>query len=130
MGKQLVQELIVQLSKANLMGQQEQSLEKAETAKADTSSPQSNVTSATLNSTAAEPAKLSQEESLDPLYIITPTYRRAEQIPELIRVSQALLLVKNVHWLVIEDAQVPTQQVTQLLNRTGLKFDHLVGEIF
>lgn len=67
-------------------------------------------------------------ESLEPLYIITPTYRRPEQIPELTRMSHTLMLVKNVHWLVIEDATVATKQVTKLLKRTGLKFDHLTGE--
>lgn len=65
--------------------------------------------------------------SLDPLYIITPTYRRPEQIPELTRMSHTLMLVKNVHWLVIEDAYVATKQVTRLLERTKLKFDHLTA---
>ncbi|XP_053593426.1 galactosylgalactosylxylosylprotein 3-beta-glucuronosyltransferase P isoform X2 [Microplitis demolitor] len=66
-------------------------------------------------------------EKIPPLYIITPTYRRPEQIPELIRMSHTLLLVENVHWLVIEDAKVPTKEVTKFLNRTGLKFDHLTA---
>ncbi|XP_057323185.1 galactosylgalactosylxylosylprotein 3-beta-glucuronosyltransferase P-like isoform X2 [Microplitis mediator] len=66
-------------------------------------------------------------EKIPPLYIITPTYRRPEQIPELIRMSHTLLLVENVHWLVIEDAKVQTKEVTKFLNRTGLKFDHLTA---
>lgn len=68
------------------------------------------------------------EEPYVPLYIITPTYRRPEQIPELTRMAHTLMLVKNVHWLVIEDATVATKQVTKLLERTGLKFDHLIGK--
>ncbi|XP_051167529.1 galactosylgalactosylxylosylprotein 3-beta-glucuronosyltransferase P [Leptopilina boulardi] len=67
------------------------------------------------------------DESLDPLYIVTPTYRRPEQIAELTRMSHTLMLVKNVIWLVIEDATVTTPQVTTLLKRTGLKFIHLVA---
>ncbi|XP_076243825.1 glucuronyltransferase P isoform X2 [Calliopsis andreniformis] len=67
------------------------------------------------------------EETVEPLYIITPTYRRPEQIPELTRMSHTLMLVKNVHWLVIEDANVATTQVTRLLERTGLKFEHLTA---
>ncbi|XP_003398780.2 galactosylgalactosylxylosylprotein 3-beta-glucuronosyltransferase P [Bombus affinis] len=63
----------------------------------------------------------------EPLYIITPTYRRPEQIPELTRMSHTLMLVKNVYWLVIEDATVATKQVTRLLERTGLKFEHLTA---
>ncbi|KAG7200896.1 hypothetical protein KM043_003259 [Ampulex compressa] len=66
-------------------------------------------------------------ESLEPLYIVTPTYRRPEQIPELTRMSHTLMLVRRVHWLVIEDAKVPTKQVTRLLERTGLKFEHLTA---
>lgn len=41
--------------------------------------------------------------------------------------SHTLMLVKNIHWLVIEDANVATSQVTRLLERTGLKFDHLTA---
>lgn len=64
----------------------------------------------------------------NPLYVITPTYRRPEQVPELTRMAHTLMLVRNVHWLVIEDAQNATEQVTELLRRTGLKYEHLVGE--
>ncbi|XP_012252537.2 galactosylgalactosylxylosylprotein 3-beta-glucuronosyltransferase P [Athalia rosae] len=62
-----------------------------------------------------------------PLYVITPTYRRPEQVPELTRMAHTLMLVKNVHWLVIEDAQIATQQVTDLLKRTGLTYEHLIA---
>jgi len=73
-------------------------------------------------------AEASRETSEEPLYIITPTYRRPEQIPELTRMAHTLMLVRNVHWLVIEDATVATKQVTELLERTNLKFDHLIGK--
>lgn len=71
---------------------------------------------------------LVSNETWEPLYIITPTYRRPEQIPELTRMSHTLMLVRNVHWLVIEDANIATKQVTRLLERTGLTFDHLTGK--
>ncbi|CAK9815535.1 Galactosylgalactosylxylosylprotein 3-beta-glucuronosyltransferase P [Anthophora plagiata] len=70
---------------------------------------------------------IKSNKTLEPLYIITPTYRRPEQIPELTRMSHTLMLVKNIHWLVIEDAAVATKQVTRLLERTGLKFEHLTA---
>ncbi|XP_012282242.1 galactosylgalactosylxylosylprotein 3-beta-glucuronosyltransferase P [Orussus abietinus] len=63
----------------------------------------------------------------DPIYVVTPTYRRPEQIPELTRMAQTLMLVRNVHWLVVEDATEPTRQVTELLRRTGLKFEHMIA---
>lgn len=69
------------------------------------------------------------DKSLDipPLYIITPTYRRPEQLAEITRLSHTLMLVSNLHWLVIEDALEQTQQVTEYLKKTGLSFDHLIG---
>lgn len=66
-------------------------------------------------------------ERVPPLYIITPTYRRPEQIPELTRMSHTLMLVPNLYWLVIEDAKEKTPLVTQLLERTGLNYEHLIG---
>ncbi|KAK7789203.1 hypothetical protein R5R35_014111 [Gryllus longicercus] len=59
------------------------------------------------------------------LYIITPTYRRPEQIPELTRMAQTLMHVRNIFWLVIEDANTTTRLVTELLNRTGIPYEHL-----
>ncbi|XP_021916423.1 uncharacterized protein LOC110828218 isoform X2 [Zootermopsis nevadensis] len=61
------------------------------------------------------------------LYIITPTYRRPEQIPELTRMAQTLMHVQNLHWLVIEDAENKTQLVSDLLQRTSISHDHLVA---
>lgn len=68
--------------------------------------------------------------SVPPLYIITPTYRRPEQIPELTRLAQTLMHIPNLHWLVIEDSVNKTLLVTQLLFRTGIPFDHLIGKCF
>lgn len=62
------------------------------------------------------------------LYIITPTYHRPEQIPELTRMAQTLMHVQNLHWLVIEDAENKTPLVSDLLQRTGISHDHLVGK--
>ncbi|XP_063220416.1 galactosylgalactosylxylosylprotein 3-beta-glucuronosyltransferase P isoform X2 [Bacillus rossius redtenbacheri] len=61
------------------------------------------------------------------LYVITPTYRRPEQIPELTRLAQTLMHVRNLHWLVVEDAANKTRLVTQLLRKTRLSFDHLLA---
>jgi hypothetical protein len=62
------------------------------------------------------------------LYIITPTYRRPEQIAELIRMAQTLMHVQNFHWLVIEDAEEKTHMVSELLQRSGFSYDHLIGK--
>lgn len=65
---------------------------------------------------------------IPPLYIITPTYRRPEQLAELTRLAHTIMLTPNVHWLVIEDAEQKTELVTDLLERTGLSYSHLLGK--
>ena len=67
-------------------------------------------------------------EGLPPLYIITPTYPRAEQIPEITRTAQTLLNVPNVVWLVSEDAPAPTPALTSYLNQSSLNAVYLRGE--
>jgi hypothetical protein len=44
------------------------------------------------------------------------------------RLSQTLLHIKNIKWLVIEDANLPTPEITELLKRTGIDFEHMVGK--
>ncbi|KAE8749640.1 hypothetical protein FOCC_FOCC003627 [Frankliniella occidentalis] len=73
------------------------------------------------------PGRAAPRRGLHPLYVITPTYRRPEQLAELTRMAQTLLLVRNVQWLVIEDAKVPSKHVEQLLKRSGLLYQHLTA---
>lgn len=117
----LVQELINQLSKNVSAASRNNSKLSLLQSQSQSQSP-ATMTHKTVPSI---PLEESFEETL---YIITPTYRRPEQIPELTRMAHTLMLIKNVHWLVIEDATVATKQVTKLLERTGLKFDHLIGK--
>lgn len=65
--------------------------------------------------------------SLPPLYIITPTYRRPEQFAELTRLSHTLRLVKNIHWLLIEDAVSRAKHVTTLLQKSGIRYQHMTA---
>jgi hypothetical protein len=80
------------------------------------------------SSTSSPPSPKAANQALPKLYIITPTYRRPEQLPEMTRLSQTLLHVKNIKWLVIEDATVPTTEITELLKRTGFDYEHLIGK--
>lgn len=59
------------------------------------------------------------------VYVITPTHTRAEQKAELVRVSQTLLLIPNLHWIVVEDSKTKTNLVANLLANSGLSFTHL-----
>lgn len=119
MGNRLIRELVNQFNKI-LNGSLKSGLSNGETKNQHTSTPK---LSRILSNAQVKDAKTSV-----PLYVITPTFRRPEQIPELTRMAHTLMLVENVHWLVIEDAKILTPQVSQLLNRTGLVFEHLIGK--
>ena len=64
--------------------------------------------------------KTPDEKSLvKTLYIITPTYFRPSQHPDLTRMAQTLGSVSGrIHWLVVEDALSSSTWVRQLLNHT------------
>ena len=59
------------------------------------------------------------------IYIITPTYRRETQLPDLTRLAQTLMNVPGIHWIVIEDATEKGKVVTDVLVRSGLDYTHL-----
>ncbi|XP_037821126.1 galactosylgalactosylxylosylprotein 3-beta-glucuronosyltransferase P-like [Lucilia sericata] len=62
-----------------------------------------------------------------PLYIITPTYRRPEQLAELTRLGYTLKHVVNLLWLVIEDANRTSDNVIQILNRIGVPYEYFLA---
>ncbi|XP_059062912.1 galactosylgalactosylxylosylprotein 3-beta-glucuronosyltransferase I [Achroia grisella] len=62
---------------------------------------------------------------LPTIYGITPTYARLAQKADLTRLSQTLMLVKNFHWIVIEDSTTKTKLVENLLKESTLKYTHL-----
>ncbi|KAJ0176037.1 hypothetical protein K1T71_008211 [Dendrolimus kikuchii] len=62
---------------------------------------------------------------LPTIYGITPTYARLAQKADLTRLSQTLMLVKNFHWIVIEDSPSKTKLVENLLKESTLKYTHL-----
>nr|NP_001246713.1 glucuronyltransferase P, isoform D [Drosophila melanogaster]NP_648448.1 glucuronyltransferase P, isoform A [Drosophila melanogaster]Q9VTG7.1 RecName: Full=Galactosylgalactosylxylosylprotein 3-beta-glucuronosyltransferase P; AltName: Full=Beta-1,3-glucuronyltransferase P; AltName: Full=Glucuronosyltransferase P; Short=GlcAT-P; AltName: Full=UDP-glucuronosyltransferase P; Short=DmGlcAT-BSII [Drosophila melanogaster]AAF50082.1 glucuronyltransferase P, isoform A [Drosophila melanogaster]AFH04384 len=62
-----------------------------------------------------------------PLYIITPTYRRPEQLAELTRLGYTLKHVVNLLWLVIEDANKTNPLVGHTLDRIGVPYEYMVA---
>lgn len=62
------------------------------------------------------------------MYIITPTYRRPEQLAELTRLGYTLKHVVNLLWLVIEDANKTSDNVIQILNRIGVPYEYFLGK--
>ncbi|XP_007442136.1 galactosylgalactosylxylosylprotein 3-beta-glucuronosyltransferase 3 isoform X1 [Python bivittatus] len=67
-------------------------------------------------------------EEIPVIYVITPTYARLVQKAELVRLSQTLMHVKNLHWIVVEDAPSKTPLVSELLVQRNLPFTHLHAE--
>ncbi|KAJ8895302.1 hypothetical protein PR048_000627 [Dryococelus australis] len=65
--------------------------------------------------------------STSPIYVVTATYPRPQQVAELTRLAQTLMHVRDLHWLVVEDAARKTSLVADLLRRTRISFDHLVA---
>ncbi|KAM6032636.1 LOW QUALITY PROTEIN: galactosylgalactosylxylosylprotein 3-beta-glucuronosyltransferase 3 [Chlamydotis macqueenii] len=66
--------------------------------------------------------------ALPTIYVVTPTYARPVQKAELVRLSQTLLHVRALHWVVVEDAAAPSALVGGLLAASGVPFTHLNAE--
>ncbi|XP_064904363.1 galactosylgalactosylxylosylprotein 3-beta-glucuronosyltransferase 3 [Columba livia] len=64
-------------------------------------------------------------QALPTIYVVTPTYARPVQKAELVRLSQTLLHVPALHWLVVEDAAAPSALVGGLLASSGVPHTHL-----
>lgn len=75
------------------------------------------LTRETCSNSNAESSKL---KTLPIIYAITPTYARHVQKAELTRLSHLFQLVPNLFWVIVEDAEMTTPLVRNLLNRAGL----------
>lgn len=60
--------------------------------------------------------------NLPVIYFVTPTYPRREQIPELTRLGQTLMHVKNLHWIVADDNEACNPSLVKLLKKFGRYF--------
>ncbi|CAG2120073.1 unnamed protein product, partial [Medioppia subpectinata] len=61
------------------------------------------------------------------IYIITPTYSRPTQIPEMTRLAQTLMHVKNILWIVVEDSTTKSVALMELLGRSDIPYVHLLA---
>ncbi|XP_047487929.1 galactosylgalactosylxylosylprotein 3-beta-glucuronosyltransferase S-like [Penaeus chinensis] len=59
------------------------------------------------------------------IYVVTGTYQRSNQIPEMTQLAQTLMLVPDVHWIVAEDTRVDNERLIQYLLSTGISFTYL-----
>ncbi|VDN55629.1 unnamed protein product [Dracunculus medinensis] len=56
------------------------------------------------------------------IIVITPTHKRLERLADMTRLAQTLSHVKNLHWIVIEDANHTVEAVQRILDRSGLPY--------
>jgi hypothetical protein len=74
-----------------------------------------------------QPLAMSGWDPLTPMvYMLTPTYKRYTQKADLVRMGNTLRQVKNIHWIVIEDAEGETELVTKFLTSCGVPHTHVV----
>lgn len=64
-------------------------------------------------------------QELPIIHVITPTYKRMNQIPEMTRVANTLKNVKALHWIVVEEGNQTLPEVKQLLIKSGIDFTYL-----
>ncbi|XP_037803592.1 galactosylgalactosylxylosylprotein 3-beta-glucuronosyltransferase S-like [Penaeus monodon] len=60
------------------------------------------------------------------IYVVTATYPRSNQIPEMTRLAQTLMHVPDVHWIVPEDTHVENERLVQYLHSTGIPFTYMI----
>lgn len=56
------------------------------------------------------------------IFIITPTYYRPTQLPDMTRMAQTLMHVKNIFWIVIDESASQSVHIEELLKRTQIPF--------
>lgn len=71
-------------------------------------------------------ASMGYQEGLPMLYLITPTYKRHTQKADLVVMGNTLRQVRNVHWIVVEDADAETALVTNYLKSCGVPYTRVV----
>ena len=60
-------------------------------------------------------SRIDVSKTAPPVYIITPTKSRSEQIADLLRLCYTLKLAGNIVWIVVEDSQNKSKQIADQL---------------
>ena len=62
------------------------------------------------------------------IYVITPTYKRLNQVPELTRLSNTLKNVPSIHWIVVEEGKKILPEIGNLLSTSGINFTYFSAD--
>lgn len=68
-----------------------------------------------------EPSQVQGHTSRPTIYAVTPTYARPVQKAELTRLSQTIMLVPNIFWVIVEDSDTTTPLVANILKSHNLQ---------
>ena len=78
-----------------------------------------------LGITKSENAFRREDSQIPTIYFITPTYKRLTQKADLTRLSQTLLHIPKLHWILVEDSNEKTDLVKRFLANCGVSYTHL-----
>ena len=67
----------------------------------------------------------SGEPPVPVIFMITPTYKRSTQVPDMVRLCQTLMHVEYFHWIVVEDGDELSDDVMDVLTRCSVKSTYL-----
>ncbi|KAH7726339.1 Glycosyltransferase family 43 protein [Aphelenchoides avenae] len=56
------------------------------------------------------------------IIVITPTYKRLERLADMTRLSQTLMHIKDLSWVVVEDGNETSLPVERILERSGIDY--------
>uniref|UniRef100_A0A0K0FDN5 Galactosylgalactosylxylosylprotein 3-beta-glucuronosyltransferase n=1 Tax=Strongyloides venezuelensis TaxID=75913 RepID=A0A0K0FDN5_STRVS len=70
--------------------------------------------------------QLMKDDKIDvKILFITPTYKKLTQKADLTRLKQTLINVRNLMWILIEDAEEKSTEIEKFLNESKIPFAHL-----
>ncbi|KAI6218489.1 Galactosylgalactosylxylosylprotein 3-beta-glucuronosyltransferase [Aphelenchoides fujianensis] len=69
--------------------------------------------------------KTTTESSEPTVFVITPTFARPERFADMTRLTQTLMHVSNLFWIVVEDGNKTSPIVERMLDRSGIKHVYL-----
>lgn len=62
------------------------------------------------------------------IIVVTPTYPRPTRIPDMIRLSQTLMHIRNIAWIVIEDGDTLNNPTRRLIRRTRIAYCYIAAK--
>ncbi|XP_071438860.1 galactosylgalactosylxylosylprotein 3-beta-glucuronosyltransferase S-like isoform X2 [Hetaerina americana] len=74
-----------------------------------------------------EDGRNKNQDGLQTIYFVTPTYPRREQAAELTRVGHTLMHVPNLHWIVADDNSSCNDMILKLLKNFGIPFTYMAS---